>query len=110
MGADVDLGEVTDDQRTTMLALLSYPNPEGIHTTEARWRNFARVELSLRDERIRQLEKQCASLAAEVDRQRPVVEAAVAYLKYEGNDRKELITLRARINSAAFQYQASNPK
>lgn len=33
-------------------------------------------EVAERDDRIRQLEKQCADLAAEVDRQRPVVEAA----------------------------------
>lgn len=33
-------------------------------------------EVTERDERIRQLEKQCAVLAMQVDKQRPVVEAA----------------------------------
>lgn len=68
------------------------------------------AEVSRANDRIRQLEKQCAVLAAEVDRQRPVVEAAVAYLKYDGSDKGQLITLRARINSAAFEYITSKPK
>lgn len=61
-------------------------------------------------ERIRQLEDLNAKLTAEVDRMRPVVEAAVAYLKYDGNDKGQLITLRARVNSAAFEYEMSKPK
>lgn len=71
------VGEVNDNQRATMLELLDYDNPLGLHPNEARWRNFARVEIRLRETRIKQLERLNAVLAAECDRQRPIVEAAV---------------------------------
>lgn len=67
---------LTADERATMLGLLKYPTPIAIHPDEARWRDFSRTELSLRDERICALERINASLAAEVDRMRPVVQAA----------------------------------
>lgn len=67
-------------------------------------------ELGKADERIRQLEQLNATLSAEIDRSRPIVDAAVAYLKYDGNDRMQLIRLRAAINNAAFNYEAGQPK
>lgn len=68
---------LTDDERATMVALLDYANPQGLHPDEAHWRDFARTELGLRDERIRQLERLNATLSAEIDCGRPVIEAAV---------------------------------
>lgn len=38
-------------------------------------------EVAERDERIAALENQCATLAAQVDRQCPVVEAAITYAR-----------------------------
>lgn len=38
------------DERRTMLELLDYPNPEGLHPAEARWRDLARSLKSERDE------------------------------------------------------------
>ena len=35
---------LTPDQQT-MLLLLAYPNPQGLHPVEARWRDFARALL-----------------------------------------------------------------
>src|SRR5438094_8970048 len=35
---------LTSDQQT-MLELLSYPNPQGLHPSETRWRDFARALL-----------------------------------------------------------------
>ena len=35
---------LTSDQQT-MLGLLTYPNPEGLHPIETRWRDFARALL-----------------------------------------------------------------
>lgn len=64
------MGVITDGERETMSALLSYANPQGLHPNEERWRDFSRIELSLRDERIRQLEELNKTLAAEVDRLR----------------------------------------
>lgn len=36
--------DLSSDQRT-MLELLDYPNAEGLHSNECRWRNFARALL-----------------------------------------------------------------
>jgi hypothetical protein len=39
-------GNLSDDHQT-MLDLLSYPNPTGLHATEARYRDFGRALLAL---------------------------------------------------------------
>lgn len=54
--------------------------------------------------RIRQLEKQCEVLAAEVDRMRPVVEAAETYCAFLDDNKID------PLSDAVDEYQASNPK
>lgn len=60
-------------------------------------------EVAKRDERIRQLEELNKVLAAEVDRMRPVVEAAVKAVELNGLMPWSLI-------DAVTTYQASKPK
>lgn len=54
--------------------------------------------------RIRQLEDLNAKLAAEIDRMRPVVEAAE---RWAGNDKG---FLRIHLRTAVINYQSSKPK
>lgn len=63
-----------------------------------------------RDERIRQLEKLNASLAAEVERMRPVVEAAIKWNETNYRDMKECELALDAIGNACDDYQVSNPK
>jgi hypothetical protein len=75
--------EYTTDEYT-MIELLNYPNPEGLHPSEIRWRNVARkLKQRLDSEWLRAegLQSINSSLAAEVDRQRAVVEAAQVAVK-----------------------------
>jgi hypothetical protein len=72
---------LTIEERATMLELLDYPNPEGPHSNEARWREFARLEFAVYDQRIQQLEQLNATLATQIDRQAKVVDAALALAK-----------------------------
>jgi hypothetical protein len=67
---------LTIEERATMLELLDYPNPDGLHPCEARWREFARLEFAVYEQHVAALERQCAALAAQLDRQAKVVEAA----------------------------------
>lgn len=59
--------------------------------------------------RIRQLEKQCASLAAEVDKMRPVVEAAVLWANTNYRNEEADAMLNA-LSDACDEYQASKSK
>jgi hypothetical protein len=70
------MSTISEQERATMLQLLDYPNPEGLHPNEARWRDFARIQVQLRETRIRQLETLNRTLSEQVDRMRPIVEAA----------------------------------
>lgn len=65
---------------------------------------------SVLHERIRQLEKQCAVLATEVDRMRPVVEAAVKWNETNYRDTEEIEFALDALGEACDDYQASNPK
>lgn len=68
-------------------------------------------EIVDRNNRIRQLEKQCASLAAEVDRCRPVMEAAVNRVGTLRQIHPDgLTTDEIQLVSAVTIYEASNPK
>lgn len=65
-------------------------------------------DLKKANERICQLEQQCEVLAGEVDRMRPVVEAAIVHLK---NPNGLSIGKRdAGLWMAVTTHQASNPK
>lgn len=68
----------------------------------------AEVEFSKYEQRIRQLEKQCEVLAAEVDKMRPVVEAAIVHLKNPNGLSME--KRDAGLWMAVTTYEASNPK
>jgi len=43
--SEFSLSEDATPAHQTMLELLDYPNPEGLHPDEVRWRNFARALL-----------------------------------------------------------------
>lgn len=49
-------------EHQTMLQLLAYPNPEGLHPVEVRWRDFARELIREGDEKIKLLEEQIRQL------------------------------------------------
>jgi hypothetical protein len=70
---------LTIEERATMLELLDYPNPDGLHPCEARWREFARLEFAVYEQHVAALEQQCATLAAQLDRQAKVVDAALPW-------------------------------
>lgn len=57
----------------------------------------AEVEFGKYEQRIRQLEKQCEVLSAEVDRCRPVVEAAQAFDRTLG-DKNDRLTMQQRLD------------
>ena len=61
-------------------------------------------------ERIRQLEQLNATLAAEIDRMRPVVEAVLAYTDSRRDPTKDRIALLHKIQYLAEHYEASRPK
>lgn len=67
-------------------------------------------DLKKANERICQLEQQCAVLAAEVDRMRPVVVAAIKWNETNYRDIKECELALDAIGNACDSYQASNPK
>lgn len=46
----------------TMLALLAYPNPVGLHPVAVRYRNFARWLIARGDTKIEQLEERIREL------------------------------------------------
>jgi hypothetical protein len=84
---------LTIEERATMLELLDYPNPDGLHPCEARWREFARLEFAVYEQHVAALERQCATLAAQVDMQARVVDAAIEWKKYSlaESDNDELL-------------------
>lgn len=63
-------------------------------------------------ERIKQLERQLEVLAAEVDRCRPVVEAAIELVKYSVTKtcNQAYAGELAILEKVTTDYQASNPK
>lgn len=68
-------------------------------------------EVAERDDRIRQLEKQCASLAAEVDRQRPVVEAAQVLARtLRRHEPASWSGSEELLERKVSEYEASKPK
>jgi hypothetical protein len=76
---------LTIEERATMLELLDYPNPDGLHPCEARWREFARLEFAVYEQHVAALGRQCATLAAQVDRQAKVVDAARRIANHGGS-------------------------
>lgn len=56
--------------------------------------------------RIHQLEAQCATLAAEVDAQRPIVEAAIKWNQTNYRDRQEIDLALDLLGEACDDYEA----
>lgn len=110
--ATLSPSELTDSERATMLGLLEYPNCEGLHPNEARWRNLARElrqRLDSEYKRADGLQSINATLAAEIDRQRPVITAVHGYCQsdqYGWDNRATLWVLR----DAYRAYESSGGK
>lgn len=69
-------------------------------------------EVAERDDRIRQLEKQCAVLAAEIDCQRPLIDAACKWSDGydDGADDNLLLTEVTEYYGRKAAQEASKPK
>ena len=72
--------------------------------------NLWRTRFNAANERIRQLERLNASLAAEVDRARPLIEAAVKWNETNYRDTQEIEFALDALGEACDEYQASQPK
>jgi hypothetical protein len=98
---------LTIEERATMLELLDYPNPEGLHSNEARWREFARLEFAVYDQRIQQLEQLNATLAAQIDRQTKVVDAARLWNSINHRDTEGVERSLAILGDKCDEYDAA---
>lgn len=57
---------MTEREFETLLELLNYPNPVGLHPVEARYRDFCRMLIAKGDEKIDKLEQRIHELEQEV--------------------------------------------
>lgn len=67
-------------------------------------------EVAERDERIRQLQQLNATLTAEINRMRPVVDAAIKWNETNYRDTKEIEFALDALGEACDDYEASKSK